>query len=449
MIEYVRLNLFDFRAVPVRGNLQWKPAHYLAFVLLADEPDNVQMIDLGEAESIEWMIARFRSSITGEEEEAREQRAKPGPKETTNVSVRSDRSLLRQAIVAATRQVRPADVSTALAENSLGISLCQALFDPLKPFFDGRTRLFLAPDGELSRLPFEVLPSGDHRRLIDDYQISYLSVGRDLLRYAQNITTHSTGPLVAADPDFDLGSSFAPQFNPGIPFQHLEGTHREGEAVARLLQVQPVMKDKVLETTIKARQSPKILHFATHGFFLPNIARDPNKEHTGMGMVNLVPESRLEQLSLAANPLLRSGLALAGANTWFQVGELPEEAEDGLLTAEDVTGLDLLGTELVVLSACETGLGEVRAGEGVFGLRRSFELAGAQTLVMTLWKVPDQQTQELMEDFYRRILEGWPRAEALHEAQLAMKKKYPEPLYWGAFICQGNPGPLTGDSDLS
>jgi CHAT domain-containing protein len=101
-----------------------------------------------------------------------------------------------------------------------------------------------------------------------------------------------------------------------------------------------------------------------------------------------------------------------------------------------------MATELVVPSACETGLGEIHTGEGVFGLRRAFVLAGAKTLVMSLWKVPDAQTWELMEDFYRCILSGQPCAEALREAQLEMKKKYPEPFYWGAFICQGNPGPL-------
>jgi len=139
---------------------------------------------------------------------------------------------------------------------------------------------------------------------------------------------------------------------------------------------------------------------------------------------------------------MRSGLVFAGANTWLKGEEAPAAAEDGLLTAEDVTGMDLLGTELVVLSACETGLGEVRVGEGVFGLRRAFVLAGAKTLVMSLWKVPDEQTQELMVDFYRRLLAGEGRAEALRNAQLAMKVKYPDPLYWGAFICQGEPRPL-------
>ncbi len=131
------------------------------------------------------------------------------------------------------------------------------------------------------------------------------------------------------------------------------------------------------------------------------------------------------------NPLLRSGVLLAGFKTWLKGGSLPAEAEDGLLTAEDVSGLDLLATELVVLSACETGLGEVRTGEGVFGLRRAFVLAGAKTLVMSLWKAPDEQTRELMEDFYRRILRGEPRAEALRQAQLEMKKKYPDPYKYG------------------
>jgi CHAT domain-containing protein len=145
---------------------------------------------------------------------------------------------------------------------------------------------------------------------------------------------------------------------------------------------------------------------------------------------------------LPENPLLRSGLALAGANTWLDGSTPPTEAEDGLLTAEDVTGLDLLGSELVVLSACDTGLGAIHLGEGVLGLRRAFTVAGARTLVMSLWKVPDEPTRELMEDFYRRLLAGEGRAEALRQAQLALRAKYCDPFYWGAFICQGDPGPL-------
>ncbi|GBE73499.1 hypothetical protein myaer87_07260 [Microcystis aeruginosa NIES-87] len=137
------------------------------------------------------------------------------------------------------------------------------------------------------------------------------------------------------------------------------------------------------------------------------------------------------------NPLLRSGLAFAGANWKQKQFSPPSEVGNGILTAEEVSNLDLSETELVVLSACETGLGDVQTGEGVFGLRRAFVLAGAKTLVISLWKVPDQQTQELMTEFYRRLLWGEGRGEALHNAQLEMRKKYPNPYYWGAFICQG------------
>jgi CHAT domain-containing protein len=186
------------------------------------------------------------------------------------------------------------------------------------------------------------------------------------------------------------------------------------------------------------------------------------------------------------NPMLRSGLALAGANTFLRGAAPPPEAEDGLLTAEEVAGMDLLDTELVVLSACETGLGAVHVGEGVFGLRRAFVVAGAKTLVMSLWKVPDLATAFLMDRFYDNLLtHGLDRDLALSEArratrdatveqlreewlnpaaitqlaasdpgarsyleQLAAKpddhRPFASPFYWGAFICQGDPSPLLG-----
>jgi hypothetical protein len=186
---------------------------------------------------------------------------------------------------------------------------------------------------------------------------------------------------------------------------------------------------------------------ATHGFFLPDQEQVPNASSHGQGLDFEEFSGATDGLArlsgpMMENPMLRSGLALAGANTWLKGGSPPDEAEDGLLTAEDVTGLDLLATELVVLSACQTGLGKIHVGEGVFGLRRAFVLAGAKTLVMSLWKVPDEQTQELMVDFYQRLMAGEGRAEALRQAQLAMKAKYPDPFYWGAFICQGDPSPL-------
>lgn len=433
LVEFIRFDVFDFKAVPARGESQWKPACYLAFVLPAGKPDNIEMIDLGEAEPIDRMIATFREIITGEEED------------------RSDRGLGR--LPSSARRVTGEDV---------GVRLRDAVFTPLLKAIGNRRRLMISPDGDLTRLPFEVLPTDDGQRLIDQYQISYLGAGRDVVRFGFKSNRKPARSLVAADPNFDFGGkaiATGPAAGSGRrsrdlnrdameTFEHLPGTKLEGENIAAMLDAELWLEDTALDARLKKRQSPRILHLATHGFFLEDQKRDLNEERLGLGAMSF-RESGMERLTASRleNPLLRSGLVFAGVNTWLKRGELMEEAEDGLLTAEDVSGLDLLDTELVVLSACETGLGEVRVGEGVFGLRRAFVLAGAKTLVMSLWKVPDEQTRELMEDFYRRILGAdgnapQPRADALRDAQLAMKAKHPEPLYWGAFICQGDPGPL-------
>jgi CHAT domain-containing protein len=337
-----------------------------------------------------------------------------------------------------------------------GLELRRTLFDPLTKSLNGRTRLLLAPDGDLSRLPFEVLPLDDEGQyLIDRYQISYLATGRDVLRFGVASSGQPTAPLIAADPDFDFGqpatAADAPcrrasfhqsrDLDRGQASTRLPGTRVEGEQIAALLKVRPWLDRAVLEARLKQVDSPRILHLATHGFFLPDQVHDPNREWRDLTLFAGGGHDRLTGVRLE-NPLLRSGLLLAGFNVWRTGGTLPEEAEDGMLTAEDVTGLNLLATELVVLSACDTGLGQIHVGEGVFGLRRAFVLAGAKTLVMSLWKVPDQQTQELMIDFYRRLLDGEPRDEALRQAQLALKARHSHPYYWGAFICQGEPGPL-------
>jgi CHAT domain-containing protein/tetratricopeptide (TPR) repeat protein len=448
LVEFVRFDVFDFGAVPARGETPWAPARYLAFVLAAGQPDVLQMIDLGEADPIDQMIADFRAGITGDDSER-------------------GRGMIPYLEDAPDHP----GASAALAPVQ-GARLRQAVFDPLVPHLGGRTRLLLCPDGDLARLPFEVLPDTAGNRLIDGYEISYLSSGRDVLRFGGRASRPPSAPVVAADPDFDLrhlplaasppaglapgrkkggilswllrwgrGSTRGEADTPAPPLAvatpgrasrdldrarvcPLPGTRTEGEQIAALLAVEPWLEAHVLEARLKAVRSPRILHLATHGFFCKDQPHDPES-------------GRWE------NPLLRSGLLLAGYNTWLARGELPAQAEDGILTAEDVAGLDLLDTELVVLSACETGLGQIHVGQGVFGLRRAFVVAGAKTLVMSLWRVPDQQTQELMVDFYRRLLAGVPRAAALRQAQLRLKSRYPEPCYWGAFICQGEPAALS------
>jgi CHAT domain-containing protein len=166
------------------------------------------------------------------------------------------------------------------------------------------------------------------------------------------------------------------------------------------------------EESIKKIQSPQVLHIATHGFFLP---QSQSKE-------------KFE------NPLLRSGLLLAGCQK-NQVSN--DSREDGVLTAFEASTLPLYQTSLVVMSACETGLGEVKNGEGVYGLQRAFFMAGAQQLLMSLWKVDDQATQQFMVAFYKEWINSQSSSKAFRQAQLAVREKYPEPFYWGAFVLNG------------
>ncbi len=419
LVEFVRFLHFHYEDGEPRPH-----GRYWAFVLGGADPEGVRLIDLGEAEPIDRLVAAFRSELTG--------RAEAGPGRDLSTPERSTGG-----------------------RGDAGGRLRAAVFDRLLPALGSRARLFLCPDGDLTRLPFGVLPDDDGRPLIDRYSFSYLNSGRDALRFGATPGGAPSASLVLADPDFDLAERQGRPVDPaapgrrwrgldrsGITFVQLPATRREGERVGALLGVTPWRGADVLEGRLKkACRSPRVLHLATHGFFL----EDQNSDSGGVG--ELGEGGRLLG-RLPQNPLLRSGLALAGANTWLKHGPLPEEAEDGLLTAEDVTGLDLSGTELVVLSACETGLGEVRTGDGVFGLQRAFILAGARTLVMSLWTVPDEATRLLIEDFYDRILRGQPKAEALRQAQQALRARpaYSNPVNWGAFVCLGDPGPLSPGS---
>lgn len=426
LVEFVRFSSFDFKAIPAQGQPQWKPARYLAFVMLSGRPDNISLIDLGQADAIDRMISDFRTSITGETD-------KPSGR---GITMQADRGEKGQSTSA----------------------LRQALFDPILPALSGRKSVFLAPDGNFYRLSFGALPLGEERFIIDDFHICYVGSGRDILRFGAAFQSGSSASLVTADPDYDLAAT-AQSIQPGetVPveklsrdflrnaprFDPLPGTRTEGEHIAAMLGVTALVGPQASKEHLKSVRSPRIMHIATHGFFLPDQEPPPGKSKSSTDKQTETLDRNATPLSRAMeSPLLRSGLALAGANAWLQGKRLPNESDDGILTGEDASGLDLLATDLVVLSACETGLGDIRVGEGVFGLRRAFLLAGAKTLVMSLWKVPDAQTQMLMEDFYKRILAGRPRAEALREAQLSIREKFPGPFYWGAFICQGDPGPL-------
>lgn len=221
----------------------------------------------------------------------------------------------------------------------------------------------------------------------------------------------------------------------GLRLAPLPATRLELATIAALLhqqkwRVESYIGENAVEEVIQKVNRPKVLHVATHAFFLAD-------------QVSTVRGASLKTPPGFEDPMLRSGLFFAGANRNLLGQEQPKDLDDGILTAYEATGLHLQGTELVVLSACETGLGKIENGEGVFGLRRAFQEAGAQSVMMSLWAVPDQETQELMTMFYAKWLSGEDKQKALHNAQQELRAKVKarygddKPFYWGGFVLVG------------
>ena len=206
----------------------------------------------------------------------------------------------------------------------------------------------------------------------------------------------------------------------------LPATEKETEMIGDILtaanwKVSSFIKSEATEANVKLLDSPGLLHVATHGFFLSDLDVEDGLDKD-------------DASEIVENPLFRSGLLLAGVSAARDAAQV----EDGILTAYEAMNLSLDQTELVALSACETGLGEVRNGEGVYGLQRAFNVAGAKAVLMSLWQVDDAATQELMTTFYSLWLKEGDKHSAFRQAQLALKKKYPEPYYWGAFVLSGH-----------
>jgi CHAT domain-containing protein len=182
-----------------------------------------------------------------------------------------------------------------------------------------------------------------------------------------------------------------------------------------------------------------VLHIATHGYFWNEISTRTGKR----GRSEAGDASPLAGLVAELDePLLRSGLALAGANRCLAVSRPESGPDDGLLTAAEILDIDLSATELVVLSTCDSGLGDVQDGEGVLGLRRSFQIAGARTVITNLWKMPDDVGHVLMRSFYEALVRGVPRAEALRSAQRKVRSEDDRLVSWAGFVCHGERGPL-------
>jgi CHAT domain-containing protein/tetratricopeptide (TPR) repeat protein len=383
-------------ADPRSARRKTKPqARYVAYLLKRDiDP---LAIDLGEAQVIETLVQNFHLAVSDP---------------TRN------------------------DVKASAA------ALSEKLLKPLRVYLQHSDQLLISPDGALNLVPMSALLDERGEYMAKRFEITYLTSARDLLR---NDSRLSASSMIIANPDFgnDKTSNTATTSHSqrstdmdrsGLIFRPLPNTALEAQTLKGLLQLDDknvLLKLDATEASLKQLHGPHILHVASHGFFLSDqeLASELQKR-TSQGRT--VP--------IGENPLLRSGIALAGANA-----RRSGENDDGILTALEVAQLDLHGTELVVLSACDSGVGDVQNGEGVYGLRRALVLAGAQTQITSLWKVADEATRMLMIDYYQRLLKGEGRSAALRHAQLAMlaNKELSHPYYWASFFPIGNWTPLS------
>jgi CHAT domain-containing protein/Tfp pilus assembly protein PilF len=414
LIEFASYHPFNAKAR--KGDEAYGQPRYVAYILRRE--GKIEWKELGEAKAIESAVASLRKALRD-------------PK-------RMDVKRLARAVDA-------------------------KVFQPVRPLLGNMNRLLISPDGQLNLIPFAALVDEKGRYAVERYSISYLTSGRDLLRL-QVARESKGGPLVVAAPDFGGGgrvkASRSKRQQKGVLagevkaessryavkdlyFPSLPDAAQEGEALRTLLPGATLLtKRQATKAALSQMRSPRLLHIATHGFFL----EDQNLTSAGERGARAItddPERALQGLAGRGagveNPLLRSGLALAGANE-------DKEDDNGILTALEVTGLNLWGTKLVTLSACDTGVGEVKNGDGVHGLRRALVLAGAETQVMSLWAVSDLATREQMVSYYRMLQRGQGRGEALRRAQLEMLKKlkWRHPYYWAGFIQSGEWANLEG-----
>jgi CHAT domain-containing protein/Tfp pilus assembly protein PilF len=330
-----------------------------------------------------------------------------------------------------------ADAETPLPQlQKSARQLDETLMQPIRQLL-GNTKTILL-SAALNLIPFEALVDENNQYLVENYHITYLTSGRDLLRLKDKFASQQS-PLIVADPFYGkAGEKVALTRSIDLSeftFYGLPGTEEEAKAIKNLLPQATVLTgSQATENAVKQAKKPHILHIATHSFFKPesNLSeRNPGERNSPLqGERNVVE-----------NPLLRSGLVLAGVTIGQSAGD------DGVLTALETTNLNLVGTKLVVLSACDTGKGDIKIGQGVYGLRRALVIAGSESQLISLWKVSDDATKDLMVAYYGRLQKGEGRSEALRQIQLGMLKgeKQKHPFYWASFIPSGDATSMTFD----
>ncbi len=378
---------WQMSVVPNSSHVVGRPRRYVAFVV--GRSGEASAIDLGETVVIDEAISRFRAAVKDPDNDSAVQ---------------------------------------------LGKVLHDLTMAKIEPALGGVANVLLAPDGALNLVPFAALVDNKGEYLVKRFNFTYLTSGRDLVR--KGTASKAKGGVVFADPAFDSGAPTVQTSKSRgrrsltmatMHWARLPATAKEADALQKTMGELTIFRGAAAtEGQLKQVHRPRILHIATHGFFLPDQLSNAS---TSGAMVR----GESSGASAVENPLLRSGLALAGANT------LSSANDDGVLTAFEAAGLDLSGTKLVVLSACETGLGKISNSDGVYGLRRAFGIAGAESILMSLWQVDDVATKDLMAGYYSRLRVGEPRSAALRAVQLELagRSKYSHPYYWAAFFPAG------------
>lgn len=416
LIEILYVTPYLFQAAA--DEEKWGEPRYVALILTPDQ--RVETVDLGRAEAIDRAAGQFLLAVR-----------------------------------------RPEQDPSAQAQ-----ALYQKVLAPLLPKLGGASSLFLSPDGSLHLIPFAALHDGARYLVDSPYRFRYLSSGRDLLprplRQAEQPAVVLADPSLStsgpgADGDADRAApGQTDQTDPAdrregvlgklARLAPLPGAREEGQLVARLLNVRPLLGDAATEQQLQQARSPWLVHLATHGLFIedPRSALRPDSARGLRPVIPRDPAAAADRvLGRTGDPSLsRSMLVLAGGG---QAARARDGAADGLLTAEEVRSLPLFGTQLVTLSACDSGRGSVRAGQGVYGLRRAFLMAGAETVVMSLWPVSDIGTQSLMRHYYQLLLDRRQprgRISGLSEAMQKVKALHPHPYFWAPFIAIGLDAPL-------
>ncbi len=415
LVVFMRYSGVDERRLVLSG------AHYAAFILRST--GRVTLVELGTAKRLDREIARLRTGI----------------RRSLGLAHGRSTAFAQQYVKRLARRVHA------------------RIMDPLLKHLSGVRRLYITPEGKLGLVPLGILPDKTGRQLGARFELVLLDAARDLLRLHKKRATSGSkaGSAVALVAPAYGGSKAkrARQTFRGLAWKpawshRLTGLLRRIGGKGRKARV--LAGSRATEANLRRVRRPLLLHLYTHGFYLRDHALKRSAAATAAdGLLGASPTT------LLADPMRRSGVALAGANRGLTSSRasakkargkgaiaLIDVGDDGILTAEEASTLDLTDTQLVVLGACETGVGETRIGQGVYGLRRALLYAGARSLLLSLWKVPEKQTRELLWAFYAALAKGHSKRAALRLAQAGIRKKTPLAYYWAGFVLIGDPGKI-------